>query len=382
MMKHKSSPLVLFLFAILMLSLLITLLNMLGVPNPFYNPFSRPMATPKPVVPPPGDQGGEEQATIDVFKRVSPSVVFIINTEYHRDYFTMREYTDRHGAGSGFVWDHDGHIVTNFHVIQDADSITVTLFDQTAWEGTVIGADPDFDLAVVKIGAPRSRLQPIMAGSSGDLQVGQKVLAIGNPFGLDTTLTVGVISALGRNITSVSKRPIFDVIQTDAAINPGNSGGPLLDSFGRMIGVNTAIYSPSGSSAGIGFSVPIDTVNRIVPQLITRGQIAKPYLGVVLLPEPHRKRFELDTGLTGAVLFKVEARSPAGRAKLQGAEQNRRRELVLGDILVAANNQPIKNNNDLFKILDDLSPGEEVLFRIRRDGQEQDVRIQLGVRSE
>lgn len=356
---------------------------MMGIPNPFYNPFSRPRATPKPVALAPGELGADEKATIEVFKSVSPSVVFIINTAFRRDFF-MQGHEVPQGSGSGFVWDHDGHIVTNFHVVLDAASISVTLFDQSVWEGTVTGADADYDLAVVRIGAPASVLQPVSIGTSSELQVGQKVLAIGNPFGLDTTLTTGVISALGRNIAALSGRTIFNVIQTDAAINPGNSGGPLLDSFGRTIGVNTAIVSPSGVNSGIGFSVPIDTVNRVVPQLIARGKTAKPYLGVSLVDDSWRKRFENAgyTGLEGAIVGRVEPRSPAERAGLIPTRFDLKGRVMLGDIITAINGEAIKKSNDLLRVLDGMSPGEEAVLRIRRNGEERDVRVQLGVRSE
>ncbi|MGC9326510.1 MAG: S1C family serine protease [Candidatus Hinthialibacter sp.] len=382
-MKKSSPVLIQLIFLLVLLSLLITLLNMLGIPNPFYNPFSRPLATPKPVAAPPSELGADEKSTIEVFKNTSPSVVFITNTAYRRDFF-MRAHEVPQGSGSGFVWDHDGHIVTNYHVVYGADSISVTLYDQTAWEGVVIGADEDYDLAVVRIGAPSNRLQPVMIGSSKDLQVGQKVLAIGNPFGLDTTLTTGVISALGRNINAMSGRTIFNVIQTDAAINPGNSGGPLLDSFGRIIGVNTAIISPSGAYSGIGFSVPIDTVNRVVPQLISKGQFAKPFLGVVLMDDSLRSRFrEAGYGdLEGAIIGRVYAQSPADRAGVVGIQTNRQGEIILGDVIIAINDQTVKENNDLLKVLDDFSPGDEVTLLLRRDDQEREVKVQLSVRPE
>ena len=215
--------------------------------------------------------GADERNTIDLFQKIAPAVVSIKNAALRRDFFSLNIYEIPQGAGSGFVWDDQGHVVTNFHVIYQADKIEVVLDNQHTYEARLIGGAPEFDLAVVKIDAPKESLQPIALGSSKDLRVGQKVLAIGNPFGLDHSLSTGVVSALGRSIQSLTGRKINDVIQTDAAINPGNSGGPLLDSFGRLIGVNTAIYSPSGGSAGIGFAIPGDTVRRIVPQLITKS---------------------------------------------------------------------------------------------------------------
>jgi S1-C subfamily serine protease len=206
----------------------------------------------------------DEKRTIEVFRRARPSVVFITSLSVRRDFFTLDIQQIPQGTGSGFVWDRDGHIITNFHVIGDGDAFSVTLADQSEWEARVIGAAPDKDLAVLKIKAPRERLVPLTPGTSRTLLVGQRVFAVGNPFGLDHSLTTGVVSALGRELRSPSGRRIRDAIQTDAAINPGNSGGPLLDSSGRLIGVSTAIFSPSGASAGIGFAVPVDTVTRLV----------------------------------------------------------------------------------------------------------------------
>ena len=198
------------------------------------------------------------------------------------------------GTGSGFVWDQDGHIVTNFHVVQEGDRANVTLNDGSTYPATIVGTTPDKDIAVLKIDAPPQKLLPLPIGQSSNLKVGQKVLAIGNPFGLDQTLTTGVISGLGREIKSVSGRPIHDVIQTDASINPGNSGGPLLDSSGRLIGINTAIYSPSGANAGIGFAVPVDTVNQIVPQLMKFGKITRPGLGISILADQIAQQNRID----------------------------------------------------------------------------------------
>jgi S1-C subfamily serine protease len=223
------------------------------------------------------------------------------------------------GAGSGFVWDTEGHVVTNFHVVQQAQALSVTLADQSEWEGRVVGAAPDKDIAVLRIKAPAAQLTPLPRGTSADLLVGQRVLAVGNPFGLDQSLTTGLVSAVGRELKSPSGRRIRDVIQTDAAINPGNSGGPLLDSRGRLIGVNTAIYSPSGASAGIGFAVPVDTVSRLVPQLISGGRVVQAGIGVSLIPE----RYTAQLGVTGVAIAGPSQRSspmarprrPASRAR-------------------------------------------------------------------
>lgn len=225
---------------------------------------------------PRGELASDEQTTIELFRNASPSVVYITPLALVTDRYRLNVYEIPQGTGSGFVWDEEGHIITNSHVIQGANAARVTLADGTKWEARLAAADRNQDLAILHINAPRDSLQPIAIGTSSGLQVGQKVFAIGNPFGLDQTLTTGIISALGREIPTGPERVIRGVIQTDAAINPGNSGGPLLDSAGRLIGVNTAIYSPSGSSAGIGFAVPVDTVNRVASELLRRGRIVRP----------------------------------------------------------------------------------------------------------
>ncbi|MBI1388950.1 MAG: PDZ domain-containing protein [bacterium] len=365
----------------LLVSLLITVLNTLGVPNPFYNPFARPAAIPRAVTPG-GSVGADEQNNIDIFKRFSPSVTFITNSEYRRQsLFSLNAVEIPTGSGSGFIWDHDGHVVTNFHVVYQADVITVTLHDQSAWRAAVVGYDADYDLAVLKIGAPQDRLQPVLVGESNELQVGQKVLAIGNPFGLDSTLTVGVISALGRTIEAMSGRTIFDVIQTDAAINPGNSGGPLLDSSGRLIGINTAILSPSRTNAGIGFAVPVDTINRVIPQLISRGEYRKPVLGVVLMPRYILGQLGMDD-LKGVMIMRVQPGGPAQKAGLRETVVDRNGDINLGDVIVAVDEFEVSNEDDLFHALDSHSPGDTVTLRIVRNGKEEKVSMQLGVSQE
>jgi S1-C subfamily serine protease len=214
----------------------------------------------------------DEKRTIGIFRQASPSAVHITTLAVRRDRLTRNLSRIPQGTGSGFIWDREGRVVTNYHVIQGADAADVTLADQSVWKARLVGGFPDKDLAVLVIDTPKERLRPVPLGTSHDLEVGQSVFAIGNPFGLDQTLTTGIISALGREIESANGQTIGDVIQTDAAINPGNSGGPLLDSAGRLIGVNTAIQSPSGASAGIGFAIPVDEVNRVVPQLIRDGK--------------------------------------------------------------------------------------------------------------
>src|SRR6185436_6079626 len=267
---------------------------------------------PRPVAQRPDDRlGADEQSTIDVFSKFSRSVVHITSLETHRDRMTLDVSEIPQGTGSGFVWDQDGHIVTNFHVVQGGDRASVTLNDNSTYPATIVGRAPDKDIAVLHIDAPPQKLLPLPIGTSSNLKVGQKVLAIGNPFGLDQTLTTGVISGLGREIKGVSQRPIFDVIQTDASINPGNSGGPLLDSSGRLIGINTAIYSPSGANAGIGFAVPVDTVNAIVPQLLRHGKVLRPGLGISIANDYQAQRI----GIDGVIIYQV---SPNGAAATAG----------------------------------------------------------------
>jgi S1-C subfamily serine protease len=251
----------------------------------------------------------------------------------------------------------------------------VTLADGSSYKASLVGSYPDKDLAVLRIDAPKAKLRPIPVGRSGDLQVGQKTFAIGNPFGLDQTLTTGVISALGREIESVTKRPIQNVIQTDAAINPGNSGGPLLDSAGRVIGVNTAIYSPSGASSGIGFAIPVDEVNRVVPQLIKAGKVTRPGLGVQLAADQVARQLGVDSG---ALIVQVVPDSPAAKADLQPTRRDRQGDIQLGDVIVSVDGKPVEKANDLFALLESHQVGDKVTVGIRRDGKRQDVAVTLG----
>lgn len=313
-----------------------------------------------------------ENHTIQLFERAAPSVAYI-TTHSRRAFRGGYAPSGPAGAGSGFVWDKDGHIVTNFHVIADASEATVTLADGTEWDARLVGAAPDADLAVLRIEAPADKLAPIPVGSSRHLKVGQFAMAIGNPFGLDQTLTTGVISALDREMESISGRNIYGVIQTDAAINPGNSGGPLLDAAGRLIGVNTAIRSPSGSSAGIGFAVPVDTVSRVVPQLIAHGRVARPGLGVFLANPTMARRL----GTDGAVIRDVQPGSPADRAGLGGLRMERSGRARLGDVIVSVDGQPVRDPNDLLKALDQKEVGEGVVIGVRRDGAVREVRVEL-----
>ena len=310
----------------------------------------------------PTELSPEEQATIAVFDRAARSVVFIANTAMQRDPWSFNLFEVPQGSGTGFVWSRQGHIVTNYHVIYGADSITVTLADRTEYKAKVVGADPDHDIAVLQIQTSEVTLQPVAIGSSQSLRVGQKVLAIGNPFGLDHTLTTGVVSALGRTIKSMSNRTIEGVIQTDAAINPGNSGGPLLDSGGRLIGVNTQIVSPSGAFAGIGFAVPVDTVNRIVPELIKHGKLIRPGLGISLVPDAMARRW----GVKGVIIGKVGRGSAAERIGLHGARETAGGRIELGDIIVAVDGKPVETIDDLMDLMEQHKVGEQVTIEFAR----------------
>ncbi|MBX2817658.1 MAG: trypsin-like peptidase domain-containing protein [Saprospiraceae bacterium] len=304
-----------------------------------------------------------ELATINLFEDAAPSVVYINTSNYRQNYWT-RDLTEiPRGSGSGFVWDKEGHIVTNFHVIQDADKAIVTLANQESYEADLVGYAPEKDLAILRIKAPRQDVVPIKKGDSEQLKVGQSVFAIGNPFGLDQTLTTGIISALGREIKSQSGSPIKDVIQTDAAINPGNSGGPLLDSRGSLIGVNTAIKSPSGAYAGIGFSIPVDVVKWVVPDLIKYGKINRPMLGVQLARQSQTSR----AGIKGALVFEVEPGSAAAKAGVQPTRRTRDGDFVLGDIIVQVEETQIATNNDLFLALEAYRPGDRIEVTVIRD---------------
>lgn len=315
-----------------------------------------------------------EEATIKLFEEAAPSVCFITTSTVRQDYWSRNVTEIPSGSGSGFIWDEAGHIITNFHVIQNASKYTVTLADRTTWDAEIVGTEPGKDLAVLRIKAPKEKLIPIPVGQSSTLKVGQSVYAIGNPFGLDQTLTTGIISALGREIRSVSGRPIRDVIQTDAAINPGNSGGPLLDSSGRLIGVNTMIYSPSGASAGIGFSIPVDEVNWVASDLIKYGEVKRPVLGVELLHPTYAQNW----GIEGALIMGISSGSGADKAGLKATQRDRNGDLILGDIIISVNKIPVKDNNDLILALEKLNPGDKVNLKIVREDKEREVTVQLG----
>jgi len=319
-----------------------------------------------------GDLAEDEKSTIELFRNASPSVVYITSIALRRNLFSLNVYEIPQGTGSGIIWDAQGRIVTNYHVISDANRIEVTLADRTTWKGVLVGAAPERDIAVLQISAPAAKLKPIAIGESDSLLVGQKVFAIGNPFGLDQTLTTGIISALNREISSATGRTIHGVIQTDAAINPGNSGGPLMDSAGRLIGVNTAIYSPSGGSAGVGFAVPVSEVNRVVPQIIRTGRVIRPGLGVSLA----NKNLSRELGVEGALVLNVQPGSTAEKAGLEGTRQVPE-GIILGDIITAVNDQPVNDYNSLRDELEKYEIGDSVTLTILRDSDISQVEIQL-----
>jgi S1-C subfamily serine protease len=315
-----------------------------------------------------------ELSNIAIYHAVSPSVVSVVNRTLVRGgYFGLQVFDVPQGSGSGFVWDRKGHIISNYHVVHQATAITVTFADGTSYPASIVGIAPDHDLAVLKIDAPAEKLVPVHVGASRDLKVGQSVLAIGNPFGLDTTLTVGVVSALGRTIMAMTERRIQDVIQTDAAINPGNSGGPLLNTRGQLIGVNTAILSPSGAYAGIGFAVPADTVTRVVPQLIERGKVSRAGIGVQFLPDHVARR----AGVEGAAILTVVENGPAAKAGLKGVTETRNGSLRLGDVVVGIGKTRVACVEDFCAALDRHNPGDTVTVAYLRNQAQRDVQICL-----
>ncbi|PID34324.1 MAG: 2-alkenal reductase [Thiotrichales bacterium] len=318
----------------------------------------------------------DELRTIQVFELNSPSVVYISTTQRVVNMWTRNVSERPSGTGTGFVWDDSGHIVTNFHVVSGHRTAKVRLSDQRMFDAAVIGASPEHDLAVLKLLDGRDIPPPVKIGSSHDLRVGQKVLAIGNPFGLDHTLTTGVVSALDRSIDGANNT-MDSLIQTDAAINPGNSGGPLLDSSGRLIGVNVAIYSPSGASAGIGFALPVDTVNRVIPKLVQHGRYIRPILGIRMNDDVSRQVSErLDT--KGVLVLQVERGSPASRAGIRGTRLAANDDLLLGDLILSIDGKAIEKSSDLTEIMDNHRLNDVVTVRLLRNGSEiVDVDIKL-----
>jgi len=335
-------------------------------------PLRDPDAQPRPVAAA-GALTSDESENIALFRSASPSVVHITTSRLGRDRFSFNLEEIPQGTGTGFIWDEQGHVVTNFHVVQSAQRAKITLSDNSRFDARAVGAAPDSDIAVLKIDAPPGKLKPIVIGESANLQVGQKVLAIGNPFGLDQSLTTGVISALGREIQSVTRRPIEGAIQTDAAINPGNSGGPLLDSGGRLIGVNTAIYSPSGAYAGIGFAVPVDTVNHVVPQIIRSGKVDRPGLGIVFFEDSISQRL----GVEGVLVRTVTENSAAEAAGLRPTRYNDEGDVVPGDLIVSIDGVDVKRSQDLVRAVARHKVGDTVTLTVIRENAPIQISVTL-----
>ncbi|MGF1447169.1 MAG: S1C family serine protease [Pikeienuella sp.] len=327
-------------------------------------------------VTPRGDLAAFERTVIETFETARDSVVYVETTQAARDPWTRGTLEIPRGAGSGFVWDRRGHVVTNHHVVAGAASATIRLADGRAFAASLVGTSPEHDLAVLRIGVGVDRPPPLPIGESATLRVGQAVVAIGNPFGLDWTLTTGIVSALDRTLPSEGGRSIRGLVQTDAAINPGNSGGPLLDSAGRLIGVNTAIFSPSGASAGIGFAVPVDTVNRVVPQLIARGDYAPPRIGIEI-DRRLNDRIGARTGVEGVFVLRVLPGSPAEAAGLEGLSRGPDGGFAPGDAIRAVAGRPVRTPDDLLAALERHEPGDRVALTLWRNGSEREVDVTL-----
>ena len=325
----------------------------------------------------PGTSGllPDERNTIEVFRRTSPSVVFVRNAEMRLNPFNLNATEIERGTGSGFIWDREGHIVTNFHVVRGGNRLSVTLADGSTHDARLVGSAPRKDLAVLAIDPAGVELSPLEIGDSTSLAVGQKVLAIGNPFGLDGSLTTGVISALGRDIRGALDTMIEDVIQTDASINPGNSGGPLLDSSGRLIGITTAIASTTGSSAGVAFAVPAATIVRLMPQLLEHGHVKWAGIGVTLMPDHVAVRW----GVEGVLVREVLRGSPAERAGLRSISASRRGNVRSFDLITEVAGRRVYRAADLIDVLDDYDAGDVVNLRFQRDGEAWEANVELAV---
>jgi 2-alkenal reductase len=339
----------------------------LFVARPYIDYHLYAQTTPRPIEPR-GDLADYERATIAIFERVSPSVVQVVGRG--PEVATTRGEEAQEQTGTGFVWDQAGHVVTNDHVVEGATMLAVRLASGEAVRADIVGVAPNYDLAVIRLSSVRQMPPPIAVGSSADLKVGQSAFAIGNPFGLDQSLTTGIISALKRRLPTSGGREISNVIQTDAAINPGNSGGPLLDSAGRLIGVNTAIYSPSGSNAGIGFAIPVDVVNRIVPELIRNGRVPTPGIGIVAADEAVATRL----GVEGVVIVRTAAGSPAEKAGLRGVNPTTG---ALGDVIVGANERQVRRLADLTDEIEQVGVGKTVNLTLNRGGRQTSVAVDI-----
>lgn len=333
------------------------------------NPDAQPRA-----VTPRGDLASDEKSTIEIYEQNRSAVVHITSLAAKRDRFSLDIMKIPAGMGSGFIWEDSGYIVTNFHVIQGAAAAEVTLAgEKSGYNAQLVGAYPEMDLAVLKINTSGKKLRALPIGTSSELKVGQKVFAIGNPFGLDQSLTTGIISALDRNMAGDSGVELKNLIQTDAAINPGNSGGPLLDSAGRLIGVNTAILSPSGVSNGIGFAIPVDEVNRIVPQLIRNGKVTRPVMGITLASDQTAK----DNGIEGLLITAVSPKGPAAKAGIVGLRSSPGGRATVGDVLKECEGTSLKRVRDLHDILAKKTPGETIQIKVERDGEIREIKVIL-----
>ncbi|QDU60827.1 Putative serine protease HhoB precursor [Planctomycetes bacterium Pan216] len=323
-----------------------------------------------------GELDDDEAEAIALFREAAPSVVYVTTMSHRVSPLNMNATEIPNGTGSGFVWDANGFLVTNYHVIESAargdDSVRVTLEDGSTHDASIVGVAEHHDLAVLHIDVEDRELRPLPIGSSDELEVGQHVYAIGNPFGLDQTLTTGVVSGLGREIRSQTGRKIRSVIQTDAAINPGNSGGPLLDSSGRLIGINTAILSPSGAYSGVGFAVPVQMINKVVPQLVKHGRVIRPVIGIQVATDAIARRVGIAAGV---LIVNVEPGSAAEKAGFEPTQYLRSGKIRLGDIIVAIEDKQIGTNDDLFEILDQYKVGDEVTIVVERG----DIRLPLRV---
>lgn len=323
-----------------------------------------------------GDLADDEKATIQLFEQSRGSVVFITTSQMVRDAWTRDAFLARRGTGSGFIWDDAGHVVTNYHVVEGAAQAIVKLADGRDYQAVLVGASPAHDIALLRIGVGFQRPPPVPIGTSHDLKVGQKVFAIGNPFGLDWTLTSGIVSALDRSLPGERDRPtIQHLIQTDTAINPGNSGGPLLDSAGRLIGINTAIFSPSGASAGIGFAVPVDTLMRVVPQLIETGRYTRAVLGIEA-DEQVNQRLSEATGLVGVFVLRVQPGGAADKAGLEGVQEGRD-GFEPGDVITAVDGKAVDTLSRLLAQLDDYDVGDTVKLTVQRGDATREVAVAL-----
>ena len=349
----------------------VALLVVLGayLAQPYVDRLLFSSSTPR-AVEPRGSLAEIERTTIDIFERISPSVVQVVGRAGALDISPAEGENGAAQSGTGFVWDAAGHIVTNDHVVEGTTSLAVRLASGQVVRAQIVGAAPNYDVAVIRVDSTRSLPPPVPIGTSDDLKVGQWVFAIGNPFGLDQTLTTGIISALKRRLPTSGGREITNVIQTDAAINPGNSGGPLLNSAGRVIGVNTAILSPSGTNAGIGFAIPIDSVNRVVPELIRRGAVPTPGIGIVAANEAAATR----AGVQGVVILRTVPSSSAERAGLRGMDPNTG---TPGDVIVGVNGKPVRRLADLTQELERVGVGKRLPLTVQRDGRETTVEVEV-----